>query len=133
MTLLNALNLVVTPKSNATPEDKVTQLKLAAPLVLAEVNNLWAVSTYLEPNKLGALTAPLQQAKEVLTKLSAPTQSETEPYPELIEVLRASLKQAATKVKSLSYQVPNKSTFKPQAAVVRRLSAAYPPWTSWHS
>ena len=122
MALLTALNLAVTPKSNATPEDETTQLKLAAPLVLAEVNNLWAVSTYLEPNKLGALTAPLQQAKEVLTKLSAPTQSETEPYPELIEVLRASLEQAATKVKSLSYQVPNKSTFKPQAAVVRRLS-----------
>ena len=122
MTLLNALNLVVTPKSNATPEDKVTQLKLAAPLILSEVNKLWAVSTYLEPNKLDALTAPLQQAKEVLTKLSASVQSETEPHLELIELLRTSLKQAATKVKSLSYQVPNKSTFKPQAAVVRRLS-----------
>ena len=122
MALLTALNLAVTPKSNAMPEDRATQLKLAAPLILAEVNKLWAVSTYLEPNKLGALTAPLQQAKEVLTKLSAPTQSETEPYPELIEVLRASLEQAATKVKSLSYQVPTKSTFKPQAAVVRHLS-----------
>ena len=122
MTLLNALNLAVTPKSNATPEDKVTQLKLAAPLILSEVNKLWAVSTYLEPNKMGVLTAPLQQAKEVLTKLAAPTQSETEPHLELIEVLRANLKQAATKVKSLSYQVPNKNTFKPQAAVVRHLS-----------
>ena len=122
MTLLNALNLAVTPQSNATPEDKATQLKLATPLIRAEVNKLWAVSTYLEPNKLGVLTAPLQQAKEVLTKLSAPAQSETEPHLELIEVLRTSLKQVTTKAESLSYLVPTKSTFKPQAAVVRRLS-----------